>query len=134
MLNTAQFLLSVNVLSNSISADFSFLLLRLFCFKSVIKIPNNGDSHKSSMYQSVQTWILEVNSTELVLNFHLTVCKAGVGNLRPAKQNHPACSPLANSSNCMARLVAIYFMNSPSLPLLVLNTYEELFIGNRTVL
>jgi len=28
-------------------------------------VPNNGDSHKSSMYQNVQTCILEVNSTRI---------------------------------------------------------------------
>jgi len=27
-----------------------------------------------------------------------------VGNLRPAKQNHPARSPYTNCSHCMARL------------------------------
>jgi len=43
--------------------------------------------------------------------------KAGVDGLRPAKQNHPARSPLANCSTCMARLVAF--------PLLVLHTYEK---------
>jgi len=46
-------LLSVNVLSNSISADFSFYC----CVYSVLSqlsriVPNNGDSHKSSMHQN----------------------------------------------------------------------------------
>jgi len=36
----------------------------------------------------------------------------GVGNLRPAGRIRPAV-PLANCSNCMARLVAVYFMNRP---------------------
>jgi len=54
-------LLSVNVLSNSISAHFSFY----YCVYSVLSqlsriVPDNGDSHKSSMYQNVQTFILEV--------------------------------------------------------------------------
>jgi len=28
-------------------------------------VPNNGDSHKSSMHQNVQTCILEVNSARI---------------------------------------------------------------------
>jgi len=28
-------------------------------------VPNNGDSHESSMYQNVQTCILEVNGTRI---------------------------------------------------------------------
>jgi len=28
-------------------------------------VPNNGDSHKSSMHQNVQTCVLEVNSTRI---------------------------------------------------------------------
>jgi len=64
----------------------------------------------------------------------------GVGNLRPAgqirpgKRNHPARSPFTQCSNCMARLVVLYFMNLPSLQHLVLYTYEELLMRNRTVL
>jgi len=59
-------LLSVNVLSNLISADFSFY----YCVYSALNqlsrtVPNNGDSHKSSIYQNVQTCILEVNSTRI---------------------------------------------------------------------
>jgi len=59
-------LLSVNVLSNSISADFSFY----YCVYSVSSqltriVPNNGDSHKSSMYQNVYSCIVEVNSTRI---------------------------------------------------------------------
>jgi len=58
--------LSVNVLSNSISADFSFY----YCVYSVLShlsriVANNGDSHKSSMYQNIQTCILVVNSTRI---------------------------------------------------------------------
>jgi len=33
-----------------------------------------GDSHKSSIYQNVQTCILNVNSTRIVLNYQLTFC------------------------------------------------------------
>jgi len=56
-------LLSINV-NNSISADFSLY----YCGYSVLSqlsrtVPNNGDSHKSSICQNVQTCILEVNST-----------------------------------------------------------------------
>jgi len=52
--------------SNSISAAFSFC----YCVYSVLSqlsriVPNNGYSHKSSMYQNVQTCILEVNSTRI---------------------------------------------------------------------
>jgi len=46
-----------------------------------------------------------------------------VGNLRPAKQNHPARSPYTNCSHCMARLVVLYFMSLRSLQILVLYTY-----------
>jgi len=60
--------------------------------------------------------------------------RTGIGNLRPAKQNHPARCPLTHCSNCVARFAALYFMNSPSLQLLALNTYEELRIRNGTVL
>jgi len=35
------------------------------------------------------------------------------------KENHLVCSTFANCSNCMARTVALYFMNSHSLQLLV---------------
>ena len=59
---------------------------------------------------------------------------AWVGNLRPAKQNHPARSPFTNCSHCMARLVVLYFMSLRSLQILVLYTYEELLMRNRTVL
>jgi len=59
-------LLSVNILNNSISADFPFYC----CVYSVLRqlsriVPNNGDSHKGSMYQNVQTCILEVNNTRI---------------------------------------------------------------------
>jgi len=55
--------LSVNLFSNSISTDFSFS----YCVYSALSqlsriVPHNGDSHKSIMYQNVQTCILEVNS------------------------------------------------------------------------
>ena len=36
--------------------------------------------------------------------------RAGVGNLRPAKQNHPTRSPFTNFSNDTARLVIVYFI------------------------
>jgi len=77
VLNTVLFLLSVNVLSNSISANF-FLSLHLFCCKSVIRqlsriVPNNGDSHKSSMYQNVQTCILQVNCTRIGIKLPLYI-------------------------------------------------------------
>jgi len=49
--------------------------------------------------------------------------KAGVCNLRPAKQNYPPRSPFANCSNYMTRLVVLYFMSLPSLQHLVLHTY-----------
>jgi len=57
-----------------------------------------------------------------------------VGNLWPAKQHHPARSPFTNCSNCMARPVLLYFMNLPSLQLLVSHTYEGLLMRKRTVL
>jgi len=45
-------------------------------------------------------------------------CTARVGNLQLAKQNHLAHSPW----KCMAHLVILYFMNLPSLHILVLST------------
>jgi len=51
---------------------------------------------------------------------------AGVGNLRSVKQNHPARRPFTNCSNCMDRLVVLYFMNLPSLQHLLFHTYEEI--------
>jgi len=56
-------LLSVNVSSNLISADFS-----VNCVYSVLSqlsriVPNNGDSHKRGMSLNVQTCLLEVVST-----------------------------------------------------------------------
>ena len=58
---TVYFLLSVNVLSNSVSADLSFY----YCVYSVLSqlssiVRSNGDSHESSMYHTVLTCILEV--------------------------------------------------------------------------
>jgi len=78
-------LLSVNVLSNSISTDFSFYN----CVYSVLTqlsriIANNGDSHKSSMQQNVYACILEVNSTRIGIKLPVDICvmcKAGVTNL-----------------------------------------------------
>jgi len=49
----------------------------------------------------------------------------GTGRIWPAKQSHPARSLFANCSNFMAHPVVLHFMNLPSLPLLVLHTYEE---------
>ena len=51
--------------------------------------------------------------------------KAGISNLRPAKQNYLVRSPFTNCSNHMARIVVLYFMSLPSLQHLVLRTYEE---------
>jgi len=56
------------------------------------------------------------------------------GPIRLAKQNHPARCPFTNCSNCMVRLVVLYIMKLPSLQLLLLHTYEELRVRNRTVL
>jgi len=59
-------LLSVNVLSNSISADFSFYYCVYFVLNQLSRtVPNGGDSHKSSMYQNVQTCVLEVNCSRI---------------------------------------------------------------------
>jgi len=74
VIDTVKFLLSVNVLSSSISADFSFYC----CVYSVLSqlsrtVPNNGDSHKRSMYQNVQTCILEVNSTRIVVELPVDI-------------------------------------------------------------
>jgi len=57
---------SVNVLSNSTSADITFY----YCVYSVLShssriVRNSSDSHKSSMHQNAQTCILEVNSTRI---------------------------------------------------------------------
>jgi len=51
--------------------------------------------------------------------------KPGVGKLRPA-------APSAYCSSCMTRLVALYFMNLPSLEFLALNTYEVLLTRKPT--
>jgi len=51
-------------------------------------------------------------------------CRPGVGSLGPAGRIRPV-APLPNCSNCMARLVVLYFMNLPSLQLLVWHTYEK---------
>jgi len=53
--------------------------------------------------------------------------------IRPAKQNHPARSVFTNCNNFMARLIVLHFMNLPSFQLLVLHTYEEVLMRNRTV-
>jgi len=45
------------------------------------------------------------------------------GQIQSANQSHLACSPFTNCSNC---LVVSYFINLPSLQLLVLHNYEEL--------
>jgi len=59
-------LLSVNVLSNSICADFSFCYFVYSVSLQLSRIVlNNGDSHKSNTYQNVQTCILEVSSTRI---------------------------------------------------------------------
>jgi len=56
-------LLSINV-GNSISAHVSFYYCVYSVFSQLSRIvPNKGDSNKSSMYQNVQTCILEVNIT-----------------------------------------------------------------------
>jgi len=59
-------LLSVNFVSNSISANFS-LYYYVYSVSSQLSriVPNIGDSHKSSMYQNVQTCFLEVTSTRI---------------------------------------------------------------------
>jgi len=65
-------LLSVNVLSNPISADFSFYYCVYSGLSQLSRIaPNNGDSHKSSMYQNVQTCNLEVKSDYLHLRLFI---------------------------------------------------------------
>jgi len=51
--------------------------------------------------------------------------KAGVGSLRPTKQNYPPRSPFTKCSNYMARLAVLYFMSLPSLQHLVLRTYDK---------
>jgi len=71
---------------------------------------------------------LFVDSFRIICSF-LT----GIGNLRPAgrirlaKQNHSARSPFTNCSNCMARLVVLYFKNLHSL-------YYTLFVRMRNYL
>jgi len=65
MLDTVYFLLSVNVSSISISADFSFYYRVLSQLSRIV--PNYGDSHKSNLYQNEQTCILEVNSTRIAI-------------------------------------------------------------------
>jgi len=52
-------------------------------------VPNNGDSHKSSMYQNVQTCVLEVNSTTtVILNYQLTLCKVFTAIRNPLDFRH----------------------------------------------
>jgi len=63
--------------------------------------------------------------------------RLGVGNLRPAsgppsKVIWPS-APLPNCSNCMNCLVMLHFTILPSLQLIVLNTYKELLVSNRTI-
>ena len=78
--------------------------------------------------------IFQINVAVYSLEVDHQSPKAWIGNLRPAKQNHPARSPFANCSHCMARLVVLHFMSLRSLQILVLYTYEELLMRNRTVL
>jgi len=101
VLDTAYFLLSVNVLSNSISAGFSFY----YCIYSVLSqlsrtISNNGDSHKISLYQNVQTCILEVDSTRTLcidivhcVRSSLPQAKLWTSNMHRSNKEHTnACS------------------------------------------
>ena len=76
MLDTVQFLLSVNVLSISISADFSFYYCIYFLLSYLTRIvPNNGDSPKSSrpMYQNLQGCIFEANSTRISIKLPVDI-------------------------------------------------------------
>jgi len=64
----------LTLLSNSISADFSFY----YCVYSVLSqlsriVRNSGDSHQCSMYQNVQTCILEVVSTRIGLKLPVDI-------------------------------------------------------------
>jgi len=69
-------LLSVNVLSNSITVDFSFYHGVYSDSSQLSRIaPNNGDSHRRSMCQNVQTCILEVNSTRIGIQLKCVLCK-----------------------------------------------------------
>jgi len=90
VLDTAYFLLSVNVVSNSISADFSFY----YCVYSVLSqlsriVGNIGNSHKSSMYQNVQTCILVAYSTRIgtTLPVDIVYCVKGL-------HSHAQCARL----------------------------------------
>ena len=54
-------------------------------------VPNDDDSHKSSMYQNVQTCILEVNNTRIgTTSWHCILCKAVWSNYRPPGRMWPA--------------------------------------------
>jgi len=78
----------------------------------------------------------------LGLNTHISSANiiSGVGNLRPGghirptKQNYPVRSPFTDCSNCMDRLVVLYFINLPSLHPLVLHAYYELLMRKGSVL
>ena len=74
-------------------------------------------------------------SSEQLESGSITDCRASftarAGNLGPAGRIRSVAA-LPNCSNCMARLVALYFMNLPSLQILVLNTYEEVLTRNST--
>ena len=69
--------------------------------------------------------IFQINVAVYSLEVDHQSPKAWIGNLRPAKQNHPARSPFANCSNFMARHVVLYFIKLPFSQHLVLHTYEK---------
>ena len=86
--DTGWFLLSVNVLSNSISADFSFC----YCVYSVLSqlsriVPNNGDSHKIVCTKmSKLSCILEVNSTRIGIKLSVDIVYCVRSSLPHAKR------------------------------------------------
>jgi len=64
-------LLSVNVLSNSLSATFLLIIAFILFCVSYQELLNNGDSHKNIMWPNVQTCILEVNKIGIKLSIDI---------------------------------------------------------------
>ena len=72
-------------------------------------------------FNETLTYSFIVSNPFQSFGYCVTRCfRSGVSNLRPAGRIRPA-APIANCSKCMARLVALHFMN---LQLLALNTYR----------
>ena len=73
--------------------------------------------------------VTRINET---LKKHRPYSQPGVHNL--AEQNQATRSPSTNGSNCMARLLVLYFMNLHSSQVLALHACERRLTRKRTVL